>query len=53
MLHGEDTGPVRPCLLAHEQREQRRRRAPRRALWLAVPGVDTGLLLTRSVEVRV
>ncbi|MFE3167808.1 hypothetical protein [Streptomyces sp. KMM 9044] len=51
MLQGEDTGLVRPYLLAHEQREQQRRRAPRRALWLAVHGVDIGPLLTRSMEV--
>lgn len=52
VLHGEDTGLIRSYLLAHEQREQCRR-APRRALWLAVHGVDTGPLLTRSVEGRV
>lgn len=52
VLHGEDTGLVRPYLLAHEQREQRRRRTPRRALRLAMHGVDTGPLLTRSVEGR-
>ncbi|MET9849937.1 hypothetical protein [Streptomyces ossamyceticus] len=51
MLPGEDTGLVRPYLLAHEQQEQQRRRAPRRALWLAVHGVDIGPLLTRSMEV--
>ncbi|WAX79991.1 hypothetical protein HUV60_022320 [Streptomyces sp. KMM 9044] len=51
VLQGEDTGLVRPYLLAHEQREQQRRRAPRRALWLAVHGVDIGPLLTRSMEV--
>lgn len=52
VLHGEDTGLVRPYLLAHEQQEQQRRRAPQRALWLAVHGVDTGPLPTHSMEGR-
>ena len=52
VLHGEDTGLLRPYLLAHEQREQQRRQAPRRALLLAVHSIDTSPLLTRSVEGR-
>ncbi|MFB7554877.1 hypothetical protein [Streptomyces brevispora] len=43
MLRGEDTALVRPYLLAHERSEEmRRQRARRRALWLAVHGVDVG-----------
>lgn len=42
-LRGEDTALVRPYLLAHERSEEmRRQRARRRALWLAVHGVDVG-----------
>ncbi|MFI9241952.1 hypothetical protein ACIGXF_05050 [Streptomyces sp. NPDC053086] len=62
LLHGEDSRLVRPYLLAHERREQARRQRPRRrALWIAVHGVDTGPrrihgvdvgpLLSRSAEV--
>jgi hypothetical protein len=43
LLHGEESRLVRPYLLAHEQREQaRQQRARRRALWLAVHGIDVG-----------
>ncbi|MDO0935830.1 hypothetical protein QQY66_30630 [Streptomyces sp. DG2A-72] len=52
VLRGEDIGLVRPFLVAHEQRELQRRRAPRRALRLAVHGIDIGPLLLDSVEVR-
>ncbi|MFG2726174.1 hypothetical protein [Streptomyces canus] len=42
-LCGEDSRLVRPYLLAHEQRERtKQQRARRRALWLAVHGVDVG-----------
>ncbi|MEV0917642.1 hypothetical protein AB0I93_25705 [Streptomyces sp. NPDC049967] len=39
---GEDSPLVRPYLVAHERRvaEERRRRARRRALWIAAPGAD-------------
>ncbi|MHB9857915.1 hypothetical protein [Streptomyces sp. YIM S03343] len=50
VLHGESNGLVRPYLLAHERRERQCRRAPRRALWLAVHGIGTGFLLTRGTE---
>ncbi|MGW0999836.1 hypothetical protein ACWD5V_42550 [Streptomyces sp. NPDC002523] len=53
VLRGENTGLARPYLLAHERREQQRRRTRRRALWLAVHGIDTGPLLTRGMEVGV
>ncbi|WP_406004115.1 hypothetical protein [Streptomyces sp. NBC_00987] len=49
---GEDTPLVRPYLIAHERQlaeeaarlaaEERRQRARRRTLWLAVHGVDIG-----------
>ncbi|MFI9777265.1 hypothetical protein ACIHCV_21515 [Streptomyces sp. NPDC051956] len=51
-LRGEDSRLVRPYLLAHEQREQaKQQRARRRALWLAVHGVDIGPCLIHGVEV--
>ncbi|MFD3560182.1 hypothetical protein ACFWVU_10980 [Streptomyces sp. NPDC058686] len=58
-LRGEDSRLVRPYLLAHErrdlahqQREQaKRQRARRRALWLAVHGVDIGPRRIHGVEV--
>ncbi len=52
VLRGEDSPLVRPYLLAHEQRERaRRQRARRRALWLAVHGIDIGPRLIHGVEV--
>ncbi|MFE6755093.1 hypothetical protein ACFVDQ_15990 [Streptomyces sp. NPDC057684] len=51
-LRGEDSRLVRPYLLAHEQHEQaKRQRARRRALWLAVHGVDIGPRRIHGVEV--
>ncbi|MFI9777155.1 hypothetical protein ACIHCV_20945 [Streptomyces sp. NPDC051956] len=51
-LRGEDSRLVRPYLLAHEQREQaKRQRSRRRALWLAVHGVDIGPHRIHGVEV--
>ncbi|MFB7714417.1 hypothetical protein [Streptomyces sp. NPDC056105] len=51
-LRGEDSRLVRPYLLAHEQREQaKRQRGRRRALWLAVHGVDIGTRRIDGVEV--
>lgn len=52
VLRGEDIGLVRPYLVVHEQRERQRRRAPRRALRLAVHGIDIGPRLINSMEVR-
>ncbi|MPY57857.1 hypothetical protein FNH08_11970 [Streptomyces spongiae] len=41
-----------PYLLAHERREEvRRQRARRRALWLAVHGIDIGPRVIHGVEV--
>lgn len=52
ILRGEDSPLVRPYLVAHEQREEaRRQRARRRALWLAVHGIDIGPRLIHGVEV--
>lgn len=52
VLQGEDIGLVRPYLVAFErQEEERRQRARRRALWLAVRGVDIGPCLIHGVEV--
>ncbi|MFJ8540679.1 hypothetical protein ACIRFH_01445 [Streptomyces sp. NPDC093586] len=43
LLRGEDSRLVRPYLLAHEQRARAGRQcARRRALWLAVHGIDVG-----------
>lgn len=51
-LRGEDSRLVRPYLLAHEQREQaKRQRTRRRALWLAVHGVDIGPHRIHGIEV--
>jgi hypothetical protein len=55
-LHGEDHSLVRPYLIAHEQRqaqreEARRQRGRRRALWLAVHGIDIGPRVIHGVEV--
>jgi hypothetical protein len=52
VLRGEDSPLVRPYLVAHEQHEEaRRQRARRRALWLAVHGIDIGPRLIHGVEV--
>ncbi|OEJ96184.1 hypothetical protein [Streptomyces thermolilacinus] len=49
---GEDSALVRPYLLAHEQRaEERRRRARRRTLWLAVHGIDLGPRVIHGIEI--
>lgn len=48
-LQGEEIGTVRSCLVAHERQEARRGR--RRALWLAVHGIDIGPRLIHGVEV--
>lgn len=51
-LRGEDCRLVRPYLVAHEERERARlQRQRRRALWLAVHGVDVGPRLIHGVEV--
>ncbi|GAA3367766.1 hypothetical protein GCM10020367_65510 [Streptomyces sannanensis] len=50
-LRGEQVGLVRPYLVAHERREAQRQRARRRALWLAVHGIDIGPRLLHGVEV--
>jgi hypothetical protein len=50
-LRGEDIGLVRPYLVAHERQEARRQRARRRALWLAMHGIDIGPRLIHGVEV--
>lgn len=52
VLRGEDICLVRPYLVAFERRqEERRQRGRRRALWLAVHGVDIGPRLIHGVEV--
>ncbi|MCX4847891.1 hypothetical protein [Streptomyces sp. NBC_00893] len=52
VLRGEDSPLVRPYLIAHERREEvRLRRARRRALWLAVHGIDIGPRLIHGIEV--
>jgi hypothetical protein len=54
-FRGEDSPLVRPYLLAHERRqtqaEARRQRGRRRALWLAVHGVDIGPRVIHGREV--
>lgn len=52
MLRGEDNRLVRPYLVAHERRqEERKRRARQRALVLATYGVDIGPRRIHGVEV--
>ncbi|MGW0120266.1 hypothetical protein [Streptomyces sp. NPDC003327] len=52
VLRGEDCRLVRPYVVAHEEREQARlQRQRRRALWLAVHGVDVGPRRIHGVEV--
>lgn len=52
LLRGEDSPLVRPYLLAHEQREKaRQQRTRRRALWLAMHGVDVGPRRIHGVDV--
>ena len=51
-LRGEDIGLVHPYLVAHERRqEERRQRARRRVLWLAVHGIDIGPRMIHGMEV--
>ncbi|MFJ8074808.1 hypothetical protein ACIQ7Q_12975 [Streptomyces sp. NPDC096176] len=52
VVPGELSPLVRPYLVAYELREEaRRQRARRRALWLAVRGIDIGPRLIHGVEV--
>ncbi|MDI3405746.1 hypothetical protein [Streptomyces cavernicola] len=49
---GEDTALVRPYLVAFERhQEAQRQKSRRRALWLAVHGVDVGPRHIHGVEV--
>lgn len=51
-LRGEDSPLVRPYLIAHERREEaRRRRVRRRTLRYAVHGVDLGAQVIHAMEV--
>ncbi|WP_282696226.1 hypothetical protein [Streptomyces sp. CC208A] len=51
-LRGEESRLVRPYLVAHEKRDSDRlQRQRRRALWLAVHGIDVGPRLIHGVEV--
>jgi hypothetical protein len=51
-LRGEESRLVRPYLTAHEtQKSVRLQRQRRRALWLAVHGIDVGPRLIHGVEV--
>ncbi|MGW2567033.1 hypothetical protein [Streptomyces sp. NPDC001537] len=51
-LRGEDSRLIRPYLLAHEERERaKQQRARRRALWLAVHGVDVRPRRIHGVDV--
>jgi hypothetical protein len=52
MLRGEDIGHVRPYLVAHERKQEaQRQRARRRAVWLALHGVDVGSRVIHGVRV--
>ncbi|MFE7382490.1 hypothetical protein ACFU9F_19205 [Streptomyces zhihengii] len=51
-LRGEDSALVRPYLVAHErEQENRRQRARRLELWLALYGVEFGPRVIHGVEV--
>ncbi|MEU9466355.1 hypothetical protein AB0D78_06795 [Streptomyces avermitilis] len=51
-LRGEDNAMVRPYLVAPERSEEaRRQRARRRALWLAVHGIDIGPRIIHGIEI--
>ncbi|MFC9507287.1 hypothetical protein [Streptomyces sp. NPDC057002] len=50
-LRGEDNALVRPYLVAHERREEaRRRQARRRGLRIAVHGIDIAPRVIHGVE---
>ncbi|WP_399925547.1 hypothetical protein [Streptomyces kanamyceticus] len=51
ILCGAANALVRPYLLAHERDEARRQRVRRRALWLAVHGIDVGPRRIHGIEV--
>ncbi|MFG2284551.1 hypothetical protein ACGFOU_00485 [Streptomyces sp. NPDC048595] len=56
LLRGEDTALLRPYVLTPEERRERRlqhawQRGRRRALWLAVNGMDAGPRWIHGVEV--
>ncbi|MGW7556509.1 MULTISPECIES: hypothetical protein [Streptomyces] len=52
VLRGEDVALVRPYLIAYEQQEEERlQRQRRRALWLAVNGIDVGPYWIHGVQV--
>ncbi|MGG7572806.1 hypothetical protein [Streptomyces sirii] len=52
LLRGEDTALIRPYVLTPEERRERRlQHGRRRALWLAVNGMDTGPRWIHGVEV--
>ncbi|WP_438487459.1 hypothetical protein [Streptomyces sp. S186] len=52
LLRGEDVSLVRPYVLTPEERQQRRmQRVRRRALWLAVHGIDAGPRWIHGIEV--
>ncbi|WP_281181976.1 hypothetical protein [Streptomyces chattanoogensis] len=51
-LRGEDSPLIRPYVLTPEERQERRlQRGRRRALWLAVHGIDAGPRWIHGVEV--
>ncbi|MGW2634562.1 hypothetical protein ACWC2K_35355 [Streptomyces chattanoogensis] len=51
-LRGEDVALIRPYVLTPEERRERQeQRGRRRALWLAVHGIDTGPRWIHGVEV--
>ncbi|KPC64012.1 hypothetical protein ADL29_13270 [Streptomyces chattanoogensis] len=52
LLCGEDSALIRPYVLTSEEwRERRLQRGRRRALWLAVHGIDAGPRWIHGVEV--
>lgn len=52
LLRGEDVALIRPYLIAYEEQEEERlQRQRRRALWLAVHGIDVGPYWIHGVQV--
>lgn len=49
-VRGEEVGPVRLCLVAHERRKEQRQQARRRMLRLTARGIDVGPRLFDGVE---
>ncbi|MET8131355.1 hypothetical protein ABZV24_05175 [Streptomyces sp. NPDC005251] len=50
-MRGEEVGPARPSLVAHERQEAQKRQARRRTFRLALRGIDIRTRLFDGMEV--